>query len=180
VAKGFGIFLTALILVSLALSSFEVYGYYQANDLQTHLAGRKTVPVKMLGYADIVLYNARIVAQDGKAIPAEALAMKSGELLLIGNNGQMEALMGPKTEQIDLKGGTVKLTVQLVGVPALPKDAGYVPQTFTVAISPGGVTSVDFYLVQSGVPIPEYPYATIALISALAVSLYILRRSRHR
>lgn len=55
---------------------------------------------------------------------------------------------------------------------------GYVGASRTVVASWGGVSSgQDFYLEESGIPIPEFPAAgLLALVSALAASLYLLRR----
>ena len=51
----------------------------------------------------------------------------------------------------------------------------------TVVTTWGGVAGgQDFYLEQSGVPIPEFPAAgLLALVSALAASLYLLRWKKH-
>ncbi|MCK5627709.1 hypothetical protein KAI23_07065, partial [Candidatus Bathyarchaeota archaeon] len=55
---------------------------------------------------------------------------------------------------------------------------GYVSASRTVVSTWGGVSSgQDFYLEESGIPIPEFPAAgLLALVSALAASLYLLRR----
>jgi len=46
------------------------------------------------------------------------------------------------------------------------------------AVSEGSQLSMDFFLEQSEVPIPEFPVTAIVLASALAASLFILRRRR--
>jgi hypothetical protein len=55
---------------------------------------------------------------------------------------------------------------------------GYVGASRTVVATWGGTSSgQDFYLEESGIPIPEFPIGgVLALISALAASLYLLRR----
>lgn len=58
------------------------------------------------------------------------------------------------------------------------KSEGYKVQTIPYYVSDGALGSFNVYLEQSGVPIPEFPSATIALASALAASLFILRRRR--
>jgi len=59
------------------------------------------------------------------------------------------------------------------------KQEGHKVQTFAgFAVSEGSQLAMNFYLEQSGVPIPEFPVATIVLASALAASLFILRRRR--
>jgi hypothetical protein len=51
----------------------------------------------------------------------------------------------------------------------------------TVVTTWGGVSGgQDFYLEESGIPIPEFPAAgLLALVSALAASLYLLRWKKH-
>ena len=60
-------------------------------------------------------------------------------------------------------------------------EAGYVSQTRTAVTTWGGETSgQDFYLEESGIPIPEFPAAGIlAAISAIAAAVTLLRR-QHR
>src|SRR4030042_3772409 len=60
------------------------------------------------------------------------------------------------------------------------ESPGYVSGSRTVVSTWGGVSSgQDFYLEQSGIPIPEFPAAgLLALVSALAASLYLLRRKQ--
>ncbi|MGQ9543430.1 MAG: carboxypeptidase-like regulatory domain-containing protein [Candidatus Bathyarchaeia archaeon] len=72
---------------------------------------------------------------------------------------------------------TYKITSALVPP---GKDAGYKSASRTAVATWGGVTGgQDFYLEESGIPIPEFPAAGImALISALAASLYLLKWRR--
>ncbi|MBS7622325.1 carboxypeptidase regulatory-like domain-containing protein [Candidatus Bathyarchaeota archaeon] len=58
---------------------------------------------------------------------------------------------------------------------------GYKSASRTVVATWGGVTGgQDFYLEESGIPIPEFPAAgLLAMVSALAASLYLLRWRRH-
>jgi hypothetical protein len=55
---------------------------------------------------------------------------------------------------------------------------GYVGASRTIVATWGGASDgQDFYLEESGIPIPEFPAAgLLALVSALAASLYLLRR----
>ncbi|WP_455281924.1 hypothetical protein, partial [[Eubacterium] cellulosolvens] len=57
---------------------------------------------------------------------------------------------------------------------------GYVSASRTVVATWGGSTDgQDFYLEESGIPIPEFPAAgLLAMVSALAASLYLLRRKQ--
>ena len=60
------------------------------------------------------------------------------------------------------------------------KGEGYKVQTMPYHVSDGAMGSFNIYLEQSGVPIPEFPVSTIVLASALAASLFILRRRRRK
>jgi hypothetical protein len=71
-----------------------------------------------------------------------------------------------------LPSGTYTLTVE-----AYKGDIGYTSVTASVTVPDGGEATYSFEgLELSRIPIPEFPVAAIALISALAASLYILRR----
>src|SRR5262245_43076392 len=54
--------------------------------------------------ADLVLLNGRILTVDEKDTIAEALAVKDGRILAVGATREIEPLVGPKTERIDLQG----------------------------------------------------------------------------
>jgi len=58
------------------------------------------------------------------------------------------------------------------------KQRGYKVYTAPVHVSDGAFGAFNVYLEQSQVPIPEFPVAAIVLASALAASLFILRRRR--
>jgi hypothetical protein len=58
------------------------------------------------------------------------------------------------------------------------KGEGYKVQTMPYHVSDGASGVFNVYLEQSQVPIPEFPVAAIVLASALAASLFILRRKR--
>jgi len=56
---------------------------------------------------------------------------------------------------------------------------GLAPQTWTVAVSSGQTgTGQNAYLQESNIPVPEFSGLIIAAFSALAASLYVLRRRR--
>jgi len=58
------------------------------------------------------------------------------------------------------------------------KAEGHKVATLTMPVSEGSQLAMNFYLEQSGVPIPEFTTAALVLASALAASLFILRRKR--
>jgi hypothetical protein len=59
-----------------------------------------------------------------------------------------------------------------------PTNAGHNITSASLTVSTGQtVTGFSFYLERSKIPIPEFPVAVISLVSAVSVSLCILRRS---
>ena len=56
---------------------------------------------------------------------------------------------------------------------------GYAPQTWSYVVSPGQSGSgANVYLEQSNIPVPEFSTVAVVAFSALAASLYLLRRRR--
>ena len=56
---------------------------------------------------------------------------------------------------------------------------GYTSQSFSVAVSPGQAgVGQNLYLEQSNIPVPEFSGIAVVAFSALAASLYLLRRRR--
>jgi hypothetical protein len=56
---------------------------------------------------------------------------------------------------------------------------GYAPQTWSVSVSPGQTgTGQNVYLEQSNIPVPEFSGIGAVAFSALAASLYLLKRKR--
>ena len=66
-----------------------------------------------LGYPDMIIYNGKVVTMDdssfGPAVGtvAQAMAIRNGRILRTGTSAQIQALAGPKTKKIDLKGREV-------------------------------------------------------------------------
>ena len=58
-------------------------------------------------------------------------------------------------------------------------EPGYAPQTWSVSISPGETgTGQNVYLEQSNIPVPEFSGVAVVAFSALAASVYLLKRRR--
>ncbi len=56
---------------------------------------------------------------------------------------------------------------------------GYAPQTWSYSVSPGQSGSgANVYLEQSNIPVPEFSTVAVVAFSALAASLYLLKRRR--
>jgi len=66
--------------------------------------------------------------------------------------------------------GPYKVSVMVPGYKPVPAMA--------VAVSDGAFSTFNVYLEKSNIPIPEFPVAAIVLASALAASLFILRRKK--
>ncbi|MBI3896366.1 MAG: amidohydrolase family protein [Acidobacteria bacterium] len=66
-----------------------------------------------LGYPQTIIYNAKIATVDDSSFTAQvgtiaqAMAIRDGKILATGTNAEIQALAGPQTKQIDLKGRTV-------------------------------------------------------------------------
>jgi hypothetical protein len=58
-------------------------------------------------------------------------------------------------------------------------EPGYAPQTWSYSVSAGqSGTGANVYLEQNQIPVPEFSTATLVAFSALAASLYLLKRKR--
>ena len=58
-------------------------------------------------YADIILYNGKIVTVDKSFTIARAVAIRDGKFIAVGSDKQIRPYAGPKTKRIDLKGRMV-------------------------------------------------------------------------
>ncbi len=65
------------------------------------------LPSEVLKYADIVFYNGSVITVDEKFSIAQAIAVRDGRILKVGNSAEVLKLAGPKTRKIDLKGRSV-------------------------------------------------------------------------
>ena len=61
-------------------------------------------------------------------------------------------------------------------------EPGYVPYSSVVAVSPGSASTINFYLEQSHIPVPEFPsgMALAVTVLALAAVLVATRRTRRK
>jgi len=57
--------------------------------------------------ADLVLINGHVITVDTEDTEAGAVAVRGGKILAVGTDAEIEALVGPATERIDLQGRTV-------------------------------------------------------------------------
>lgn len=68
--------------------------------------GQLSVASAQDSHADRVLVNGRILTVDATDSVAEAIAIKDGIIVAVGDNAAIEAHIGPQTDRIDLEGNT--------------------------------------------------------------------------
>ncbi|MBI3940075.1 MAG: amidohydrolase family protein [Acidobacteria bacterium] len=69
--------------------------------------GQSNLPSQVLHYADMILYNGKVLAADDKFSVAQAVAVRDGKILALGDTALIQRMAGPNTVRIDLQGGTV-------------------------------------------------------------------------
>jgi predicted amidohydrolase YtcJ len=67
-------------------------------------AGAQTLPAEVINYADVVVYNGKIVTGDEKFSIAEAAAIRDGKFLAVGTDEAILPMAGPNTRRVDLQG----------------------------------------------------------------------------
>jgi predicted amidohydrolase YtcJ len=65
------------------------------------------VPVELLAYPNLVLFNGKVLTVDAQFTIAEAVAVRDGRVLAVGSNAEIRRLIGPATRAIDLAGKSV-------------------------------------------------------------------------
>ena len=69
--------------------------------------------LSILGYPQTILYSGKIMTVDDESFTSnlgtigQALAIRDGKILAVGQNAEIQALAGPQTQQLDLQGRTV-------------------------------------------------------------------------
>ena len=72
-----------------------------------------TVPVQVVSYADMVVYNGKVMTMDDRSTNpnpgkiGQAMAIRDGKVLAVGSDAEILLYAGPKTQKIDLRGRTV-------------------------------------------------------------------------
>jgi len=88
--------------------------------------------------ADLILKSANVITMDTRQPAAELVAVAGDKILLVGNNEELESVVGAKTRIIDCRGKTV--------VPGF-NDAhchivSFVRKLFSIDLSPSSVSSI--------------------------------------
>ncbi|MBI3895039.1 MAG: amidohydrolase family protein [Acidobacteria bacterium] len=91
------------LMLGIVVLLFNISAWTQQADLAARLGS----------YPQTIIYNGKIVTMDDRSFASQvgtivqAMAIRDGKILRIGNNADVRALAGPQTKQIDLKGRTV-------------------------------------------------------------------------
>ena len=74
---------------------------------QTSAVSQQALPPEVIAYADLILHNGKILTADDRFTIAQAVAIRDGKFLAVGQNSRILAMAGPVTQKIDLRGKTV-------------------------------------------------------------------------
>ncbi len=72
-----------------------------------------TAPAELAAYPDLILYNGKIITVDDDSFSsqlgtiAQAMHVRNGKVLHLGDNARIRAMAGSDTQMVDLKGRTV-------------------------------------------------------------------------
>ena len=82
-------------------------GILTVSNLARSLQAQRDLPPEVIAYADIVFHNGRILTADEGFRVVQALAVRDGKFLALGENQRILAMAGPETRKVDLNGKTV-------------------------------------------------------------------------
>ena len=86
----------------LLLGILSAPGYSQTSPSVASL----DVPPEVLAYPEMILFNGKILTVDEEFSTAEALAIRDGRILALGDDAQILKMAGPQTQRFDLEGKT--------------------------------------------------------------------------
>ncbi len=72
--------------------------------LSVPLWGQQNIDPRVLAYADMVLYNGKVLTADDQFTMVQAVAVRDGKFLARGTSSDLLRLAGPNTRRIDLQG----------------------------------------------------------------------------
>ncbi len=70
-------------------------------------AQQRDLPQEVIAYADLVLYNGKVLTADDDFTIVEAVAVRDGKFLAVGQSNYIRRMAGPQTRQVDLEGRSV-------------------------------------------------------------------------
>jgi hypothetical protein len=59
-------------------------------------------------------------------------------------------------------------------------EPGYVSQSYAVAVAPGSASTINFYLEESHVPVPEFPSGMVSAVTLVALAAVLVASRRVR
>ncbi|MBI3939582.1 MAG: amidohydrolase family protein [Acidobacteria bacterium] len=62
---------------------------------------------EVLAYADIILYNGKVLTVDEKFSISQAIAVRDGKVLAVGESARILKMAGPRTRRVDLAGKSI-------------------------------------------------------------------------
>ena len=62
----------------------------------------QNLPPEVINYADMVLYNGKVLTVDDRFSIEQAVAIRDGKFLAVGDNDRILAMAGPDSRRIDL------------------------------------------------------------------------------
>ncbi|MEE2838933.1 MAG: amidohydrolase family protein, partial [Acidobacteriota bacterium] len=65
------------------------------------------LPPEVIAYADLVLYNGKVLTADEAFTTVEAVAVRDGKILAVGDSRRILEMAGPDTRRVDLGGRSV-------------------------------------------------------------------------
>lgn len=77
----------------------------QAASLAALCASAGATPARQA--ADLILFDGKIMTMDQRGSVAQAIAVRDGKVVAVGQDGAVQRWRGPKTRMVDLKGQTV-------------------------------------------------------------------------
>ncbi len=72
--------------------------------------GAQDLPTEVIRYADRVLHNGHVLTMDQDMPPfsvTEAVAIRDGRIMAVGEDSRILRMAGPDTERVDLAGKTL-------------------------------------------------------------------------
>ena len=75
--------------------------------LSSARAQQQDLPQEVIAYADLVLYNGKVLTADDDFSIYEAVAVRDGKFLAVGQSDLIQRMAGPQTRQVDLDGRSV-------------------------------------------------------------------------
>ena len=93
---------------SVAAAAVAVFGFVLESG-GVH-AQQQPIPELLISYPDVILYGGQVLTadkDDSSFTVAQAVAVRDGKFLAVGTDAEIRRLAGPKTQQINLAGGSV-------------------------------------------------------------------------